>query len=118
MPQVKTGSDDPEETGSAILYYGNDSLLAAPESDSSMEVYGTDGTQDVPRKWEGFGEYKLAYMLRKTGLDYQGNDTVVSIVHCVVPGIPPPAPTMWYRPPVAPTPFKTLKEHPGFRFIA
>lgn len=42
-----------------------------------MEVYGTDGTQDTPRKWEGFGEYKLVYRLRNEGLDYLGNDTVV-----------------------------------------
>lgn len=41
-------------------------------------MYGTDGTQDVPRKWEGFGEYKLVYRLRNKGLDYLGNDTVVS----------------------------------------
>lgn len=40
-------------------------------------MYGTDGTQDTPRKWEGFGEYKLVYRLRNEGLDYLGNDTVV-----------------------------------------
>lgn len=47
------------------------------DSDSSLEVQGTDGTQDVPRKWEGFGEYKLLYRLRDEGLDFLGNDSVV-----------------------------------------
>ncbi|CAM9155381.1 unnamed protein product [Ectocarpus sp. 13 AM-2016] len=74
---VETGSDDPQRIGRTNLYYGNDSLLAAVGSHSSLEVYGTDGTQDTPRKWEGFGEYKLVYRLRNEGLDYLGNDTVV-----------------------------------------
>ncbi|CAB1112949.1 unnamed protein product [Ectocarpus sp. CCAP 1310/34] len=74
---VETGSDDPQRIGRTNLYYGNDSLLAAVGLDSSLEVYGTDGTQDTPRKWEGFGEYKLVYRLRNEGLDYLGNDTVV-----------------------------------------
>ncbi|CAM9090652.1 unnamed protein product, partial [Laminaria digitata] len=74
---AQTGSDDPDNIGGTTLYYGNSSLLAALGSDSSLEVYGTDGTQDTPRKWEGFGEYRLVYMLRKAGLDYLGNDTVV-----------------------------------------
>lgn len=75
--QVETGGDKPERIGRTAEYYGNDSLMAALESDSSLEVYGTDGTQDVPRKWEGFGEYKVVYRLRDEGLDYLGNDTVV-----------------------------------------
>lgn len=75
--QVETGSDKPERIGRTAQYYGNDSLVAAVESDSSLEVYGTDGTQDTPQKWEGFGEYKVVYRLRNEGLDYLGNDTVV-----------------------------------------
>lgn len=75
--QVETGNNDPERIGRTTLYYGNDSLVTAEGSDSSLEVYGTDGTQDAPRKWEGFGEYKLVYMLRNAGLDYLGNATVV-----------------------------------------
>eukprot|EP00903_Cladosiphon_okamuranus_P017641 g16248.t1 len=74
---IETGSDKPERIGRTTQYYGNDSLLAALESDSSLEVYGTDGTQDSPRKWEGFGEYKVVYRLRDEGLEYLGNDTVV-----------------------------------------
>lgn len=72
-----TGTNDPETIGNTILYYGNDSLQAAVDSTSYLEVYGTDGTQDRPRQWEGFGEYKLAYLFRKAGLDYLGNETVV-----------------------------------------
>lgn len=78
--QTQTGSDDPDKIGGTSLYYGNSSLLAALESDSSLEVYGTDGTQDTPRMWEGFGEYRLVYLLRKAGLDYRGNDTVVGAI--------------------------------------
>lgn len=77
VPQVETGSDTPEVIGRTVQYYGNESLVAALESDSSLEVYGTDGTQDVPQKWEGFGEYRVVYKLRDEGLDYLGNDTVV-----------------------------------------
>ncbi|CAM9257644.1 unnamed protein product [Scytosiphon promiscuus] len=74
---VETGSGDPGRIGRTSLHHGNKSLLAGPKSDSHLELYGTDGTQDTPRKWEGFGEYELAYRLRKKGLDYLGNDTVV-----------------------------------------
>lgn len=77
MRQVETGSGKPERIGRTAQYYGNESLVAALESDSSLKVYGTDGTQDVPQKWEGFGEYKVVYRLRDEGLDYLGNDTVV-----------------------------------------
>lgn len=75
--QVMTGTDDPETIGNTVLYYGNDSLQAAVGSPSYLEVYGTDGSQDRPRQWEGFGEYKLLYLFRKAGLDYLGNETLV-----------------------------------------
>lgn len=78
--QVHTGADDPGRIGDTSLYYGNDSLLAADGKDSWLTVSGTDGTQDVPRKWEGFDEYKTTYMFRSTGLESLGNDTVVSLM--------------------------------------
>ncbi|CAM9656283.1 unnamed protein product [Ascophyllum nodosum] len=74
---VHTGAFDPGKIGSTILYHGNDSLLAADGTESRLEIYGTDGTQDTPRQWEGFGEYKLMYRLRNTGLERFGNDSVV-----------------------------------------
>lgn len=76
--QVHTGADDPERIGDTALYHGNRSLLAADGKDSWLKVYGTDATQDVPRKWEGFDEYKMTYMFRSTGLERLGNDTLVS----------------------------------------
>lgn len=77
--QVHTGADDPGRIGDTSLYYGNDYLIAADGKESWLKVYGTDGTQDTPRKWEGFDKYKLTYMLRSTGLESLGNDTVVSL---------------------------------------
>lgn len=75
--QVETGADDPDRIGTTRSYYGNYSLSAAMDSTSILAVYGTDGSQDTPRKWEGFGEYKLKYMLRDGGLNYLGNETLV-----------------------------------------
>lgn len=79
--QVETGSDDPDRIGNSILYYGNTSLWAVPNSDSVIEVYGTDGKQDTPMKWEGFGQYVLVYLFRKKGTEYLGDDAVVRVLH-------------------------------------
>lgn len=85
LHQAKTGSTDPNTIGSATLYYGNSSLRAAPYLDSFLDVYGTDGTQDTPRQWEGFDEYNLVYLFRKAGREFLGNETVVSGHECSTP---------------------------------